>query len=349
MTRTWPHGAIRLRGSVQGVSATEPRAVGVEWAGLSGVTPLPAVRAPMIPNVPRISVGVLGFAFGAIACAALVVVEWAAWTMVTPGRRLGTAEVRAGPNEAIETRAGDGTRLAGIWVPAKAGDGKSPGRKGTVVLLHGFAEPPSAMNGRVEALARCGWDVAAIDLRGYGRSEGGHSTFGGREAGDLRAWIDALAGRIGPGAVVAVWGRSMGAAIALRAAAEDPRIAALVLEAPYLDLEETLAALLRRFRLPLPRPLARLALARARSLAGVSLTRPRPIDLAPRVATPTLIVHGSDDRLIPLSDARRLAEAFPRPALLIDVAGAGHTNAVDVGGDELLVRIATFLGEAVPR
>ncbi len=67
------------------------------------------------------------------------------------------------------------------------------------------------------------------------------------------------------------------------------------------------------------------------------------------VAMPTLIVHGSDDRLIPPADARRLAEAFPRPALLIDVAGAGHADAIDVGGDALLGRIATFLGEAVRR
>ena len=303
----------------------------------------------MITTLPRVSVGVLGFAFGLVACGALVVIEWAAWTMVTPGRRLGATEVEASLGETIETRAEDGTRLAGVWVPARAEDGESPDRKGLVLLLHGFAEPPSAVNGRVGALTRSGWDVAALDLRGYGRSEGDHSSFGGREAGDLRAWIDALAGRIGPGAGVAVWGRSMGAAIALRAAAEDPRIAALVLEAPYLDLEETLAALLRRFRLPLSRPLARLALARAGRLAGVSLTLPRPLDLAARVATPTLIVHGSDDRLIPLADARRLAGAFPRPALLIDVDGAGHANAIDVGGDALLGRIAAFLGEAVPR
>ncbi len=344
MLRTWQHRAIHLRRFARGVSANGLRAVEAEWSGPPRRLP---VRAAMIPTLPRVSVGILGFAFGAIACGALVVVEWAAWMMVTPGRRLGTAEVEAGFGETIETRAEDLTRLAGVWVPAQPEDGED--RKGTVLLLHGFAEPPSAMNGRVEALTRRGWDVAALDLRGYGRSEGDHSSFGGREAGDLRTWIDALAGRIGPGAVVAVWGRSMGAAIALRAAADDPRIGALVLEAPYLDLEETLATLLRRFRLPLPRPLARLALARAGSLAGVSLTRPRPIDLAPRVATRTLIVHGSDDRLVPLADARRLAEAFPCPALLIDVAGAGHANAIGVGGEALLGRIANFLGEAVPR
>ena len=107
----------------------------------------------------------------------------------------------------------------------------------------------------------------------------------------------------------------MGTAIAIRAAAEDPRIAALVLESPYLDLEEAIAAWLRQLRLPLSRPLARLIAGRARTLAGVSLTRPRSIDLAPRIVAPTLIVHGSGDALVSPADARRLAAAFPaRPS-----------------------------------
>ena len=44
----------------------------------------------------------------------------------------------------------------------------------------------------------------------------------------------------------------MGAAISTRAAADDPRIAALVLESPYVDLEATLAIVLRRKQVPLP-------------------------------------------------------------------------------------------------
>src|SRR5207237_8808885 len=99
------------------------------------------------------------------------------------------------------------------------------------------------------------------------------------------------AARGGPGSPLVVWGRSMGAAVALRAAAEDPdgRIAALVLEAPYHDLEAAIVVMLRRFRLPGPRLLARLIARRAEALAGVSLPRPTPLDLAPRVAFPTLI------------------------------------------------------------
>jgi alpha-beta hydrolase superfamily lysophospholipase len=145
--------------------------------------------------------------------------------------------------------------------------------------------------------------------------------------------------------VLAVWGRSMGAAVALRAAAEDEcaTIAALVLEAPYHDLEAAVATLVRRFWFPWPQAVARLIARRAAALAGVSLTRPRPLDLAPRVSVPTLIVHGSNDALVTLADAQRLAAAFPKLAPLVEVAGARHTDVVEVGGPDLLDRIAAFL------
>jgi alpha-beta hydrolase superfamily lysophospholipase len=202
----------------------------------------------------------------------------------------------------------------------------------------------------MEALNRHGWDVAALDARAHGRSGGDRGSFGGREAADVAAWVDALtaSGRAGAGPL-AVWGRSMGAAIALRATAADRRVSALVLEAPYLDLEATLRVVLRRKRVPAAAVLAALILRRARRLAGVSLLHPRPVDVAAGVIVPALVVHGSDDSLIPAADARRLAAAFARPAAVIEVAGAGHNSIVEVGGPDLLDRIASFLDDAVSR
>ena len=66
----------------------------------------------------------------------------------------------------------------------------------------------------------------------------------------------------------------MGASAALGAAATDPKVAALILEAPYPDLAPTVAAVLRRMKIP--GFLAPLILLRARSLAGSRSTAPGP-------------------------------------------------------------------------
>jgi uncharacterized protein len=137
----------------------------------------------------------------------------------------------------------------------------------------------------------------------------------------------------------------MGAAIALRTAAEDHRVASLVLESPMVDLDASVAALLRSRRIPFARYLARLITRRAGRLAGVALNRPRPIELAPRVACATLFVHGTNDTLVPINEARRLADALAAPPRWFDVSGAGHINVIAVGGDELIDHIAAFLDE----
>ena len=176
-------------------------------------------------------------------------VEFGAWVLVVPPRSIKDGEDPATdpaarePQRLVEpivVRASDGARLAGRWFPAPG-----PAATGrTVLLLHGFAEDSSALGGTAggACLHRHGWNVAALDSRGYGQSEGPYASFGGREAGDVRVWLDALAehvARIDPAVPFrpALWGRSMGAAIALRAAAQTIGSSALVLESPLVDLD----------------------------------------------------------------------------------------------------------------
>lgn len=285
-----------------------------------------------------------GLAAGLITCFVMLVSEWGAWALILPGRRLSAGEpdpdavALAPQGEPIEAVAADGTRLAGVWFPSAAGSGR------TILLVHGFAEIRDAMKGRAELLTVRGWNVARLEMRGYGRSGGTYSSFGGREGDDLVAWGEVLAQRVGPSLFLAAWGRSMGAAIALRgAAAADSKIRALILESPYARLETVVAGWLRRVRVPLPGLLAPRIVRRASRLAGVSLSRPGPTELAARVQCPTLIIHGECDTLVPDGDARRLAATFPASVELIEVGDAGHGNVVEVGGPELFERLVTFL------
>ncbi|HEV7653239.1 MAG TPA: alpha/beta hydrolase [Mycobacteriales bacterium] len=54
-----------------------------------------------------------------------------------------------------------------------------------------------------------------------------------------------------------------------------------------------------------------------------------------RIAAPTLVLAGDEDRLVPLSDARALADGIPRASLSV-LAGSGHLINV-----ELPVRFVT--------
>ena len=296
-----------------------------------------------------------GFVVGALACLFLAVIEIGAWALVMPYRSVATSAVfppgggaLADDVDSIVARASDGSRLVARWFPAGP---FATGR--TVLLLHGFAETSRALEAsRAAALNRFGWNVAALDSRGHGQSEGHYSTFGGLEAQDIQAWLDELAGRLARTAAAppfqpVLWGRSMGAAIALRAAALDSRTLALVLEAPMVDLVASTVVVLRRRRLPFPKILARRVVRRASRLAGMPIDRPSPVETAPLVRCPTVMIHGTDDSIVPIQEARRLAGAFPRPPCWFEIKGAKHIDVVDVGGQALLEQVAAVLEKAV--
>ncbi len=282
-------------------------------------------------------------------------VEIGAWVLIVPPRsaRNQTAESIDRFNdddctgESIAAVAPDGARLAGRSFPAPGDD--AAGR--VVLLLHGFAEDSSSWGrARAALLNPRGWNVAALDSRGYGRSEGPYATFGALETGDIGAWVEILGGRLAravPSAPIklVLWGRSMGAAIALRAAAREPRIAALILESPMVDLDASVARVLAKRRLPLANLLARLVTRRAGKIAGVAIDRPRPVEAAARVTCPALIVHGTQDRIVPSGEVQRLVDALASQSCRVEVPDADHHNVIGIGGEELMRRIAAFLDE----
>ena len=121
LLRSWQSGAIRLRWSPSALLAT----------GFLDAE-------PSIPAMPT-SIGskalatLLGLTLGAALCLALTVVEWGAWSLVMPGRRLLKTSPDAPPGHPIQTKALDGTRLAGELVPERSSrrpDDPAPPRPG---------------------------------------------------------------------------------------------------------------------------------------------------------------------------------------------------------------------------
>jgi len=168
--------------------------------------------------------------------------------------------------------------------------------------------------------------LLALDYRGYGENRG-HPTEAGLYQDGEAAWGYLAAQPDIATDRIAVYGRSLGAAVALHVATTHPA-AAVVLESPF----STAADMARQHYWYLPRGLVRLRLdnlARARQLTA-----------------PLMVIHGEDDRIAPIRMGQAVAEAG-RARRFLSLAGAGHNDTYAVGGDRYRDAMMTFLRNEV--
>jgi alpha-beta hydrolase superfamily lysophospholipase len=92
-------------------------------------------------------------------------------------------------------------------------------RRGTIVWLHGVADNHGSAAGLVDRFLPRGFDLVAYDSRAHGESDGEVCTYGFFEKQDLARVVDAIA----EGPIILI-GDSLGGAVALQEAAQDPRI-----------------------------------------------------------------------------------------------------------------------------
>lgn len=110
-----------------------------------------------------------------------------------------------------------------------------PGLRGapTIILCHGYESSRSELLTLVSALQDHQYNVFVFDFAAHG-ANAGMTTFGYKEAQELRAAMDTLAARndVDPTSF-GVWGYNLGAYAALREAETDKRVRALVLASVY--------------------------------------------------------------------------------------------------------------------
>ena len=202
------------------------------------------------------------------------------------------------PVEPVRIRADDGVRLAGWFVPR-------PGAP-AIVLLHGYPAEKADLLPIATALAPQ-FATLLVDLRYFGDSEGRATTLGYRERQDVKRIVDFLESRGAP--AVGVFGFSLGGAVALLTAAEDPRIRAVAAYAPFADLEalgHELYAWMWLGRYPFVAAM----LGWSRLAFGADISRPSPAEAAARLRVPVLLVHSRQDEQISFRHAERLRAAL---------------------------------------
>jgi len=242
------------------------------------------------------------------------------------------------PQETFVLRTSDGLDLQAWYIPQKEK------AKGTIIYLHGVGD---CMIGGIP-LARYfyshGYSVLLYDQRQHGKSGGIFCTYGYYEKHDVTTAIDWLEQRRGPGYdTIAIFGASMGAAIAIQAAAVEPRVRAIISEASFTNLRDIIADYQRRI-IKLPWHFLRnAALSRTQAIANFRGRDVSPIDNLEQLRIPILFIHGTEDSFIRVDYSRQLYEAANEPKKLVLIEGADHNDVWSTGGKKYLDAIGTFL------
>lgn len=214
----------------------------------------------------------------------------------------------------------------------------APGSARAVVALHGWGGNAQLMLPIAAPLQRGGINVLLLDARNHGASDSDTFSSLPRFAEDLGKAIDWLKQNQPQRARrIAVLGHSVGAGAALFEASRRSDIAAVISIAAFAHPAEVNERYLRPLRLP--RPLVRLVSRYVEWLIGYRFDAIAPVNTVRRVTCPVLVVHGTDDRVVPVDDARRIASHHgERPIDVLEVEGAGHDSVekIEAHADVLL-------------
>ena len=217
------------------------------------------------------------------------------------------------------------------------------GRHG-IVLAHGFPEAGQRASApsygypqlATRLAAETGAVVLTFDFRGMGGSEGDFSLGGWRD--DLSAGMGTL--RSVPG-IEEIWlvGFAAGGTLSICAAGEDPSISGVAALAPPAEFADRggdprrFVAHARATGLIRGRGYPSDPGAWARELRAI-----RPTELIAKIPPrPLLIIQGANDDVVPMTDARELADAADATAELRVIGGAGHMLLYDPRAVALLL------------
>jgi uncharacterized protein len=241
------------------------------------------------------------------------------------------------PQEDIELETKEGYKLS-CWFVRQPGDSK-----GTIIYLHGVGDCKIGGVPYAQLFFGRGFNVFLYDSRRHGQSTGHYCTFGFYEKDDLTRVINYLLSRtdvrVGK---IGVFGTSMGAAVALQAAAIEKRIEAIIAEASFTDLRTVMVDYQKRI-IKLPWHFLRnLAMSRSQTLAHFKARFVSPIHAVQSVHKPVLFIHGTDDTRIRSEYSKMLFNNANQPKELFLIPKGDHTNLLNVGGSEYETRIASF-------
>ena len=198
-------------------------------------------------------------------------------------------------------------KLHALWHPSD--NANAP----VMLYLHGARRTVEASAFRIRHMRDLGFSVLAVDYRGFGQSTNELPSEASSVEDARAAW--AWLAQKYPDSPRYLFGHSLGGAIAVQVAAAVADASGLIVEGTFTSIPDVF----RSFKwgwLP---------------VTGLITQRFDSAEQIARVKVPVLVVHGSNDSLIPPELGRALYERAPGPKKFVLVDGGTHYSTNSAG------------------
>ena len=228
--------------------------------------------------------------------------------------------------ENVDFKSADGTPLHGWFIPSRGAKAK-----GTVVFSHGNAGSIGHHLGFITWLAEAHYNVLMYDYRGFGKSGGTVDRRG--MVNDVKAAFAYAAARpdVNSRRLIS-YGHSLGGAKSVTALGEAPvqGLRAIVIDGAFASYQ---------------------AMARiVGGQLGASLVTDElsPKDFVGKLSpVPLLVVHGTRDEVVPVSQGRQLFESARQPKTLFEVKAGRHGDSLARENGAFRKRMLAWIEDAL--
>jgi pimeloyl-ACP methyl ester carboxylesterase len=177
--------------------------------------------------------------------------------------------------------------------------------KALILYFHGNSKNLQHWGKYLPDLVNRGYDVLAIDYRGYGKSDGKASEIGMYEDADLLYnWATSKF----PDKELILWGRSLGSGVASHLSTKQTA-QKLVLETPFFNMTELVKT---RFPVLIVPVEMKYKFPNNENIENIEMT--------------TMIIQGTKDSIVPFKSAQKLKKILETEDHFFTIKGAGHRN-----------------------
>lgn len=215
-----------------------------------------------------------------------------------------------------------------------------------VIDIHGYQSSAKEMTNSAYEFLKAGYNVLMPNLRGHGESEGNYIGMGWDDRLDIIDWANEII-KQNPNAKIVLYGVSMGGATVMMTTGEElpSNIKVAIEDCGYTSIWDEFSYMLKDlYELP-DFPALNMASLVTRIKAGYFLEEGSAIKQVAKSKTPTLFIHGKEDKFVPYSMLEKVYEAASCEKQKLEIEEAEHALSASVNPQLYWTTIFEFINK----